>query len=165
MPPADAGTMMPPADAGTMMPPADAGTMMPPADAGTMSSSPLGTRCDANTPCPTGWQCAVQPMTSVNVNTIGYCSKPCASDSECTMDYSGPGMPTCAPPARFIAPNGTTMVRTRTCGILCGSGLLPAGIPANMCPGQMQCSDIVDNANPTQFMMPMLDSINDYCTE
>ena len=57
------------------------------------------------------------------------------------------------------------MIRTRTCGILCGSGLVGPGIVAEMCPDQMQCNDIVDNSNPTQFMMPTLDSMNDYCTE
>jgi|GEM_PF-2958500 len=175
----DGGTMMSPADGGTT-PSRDAGTMSPAdggttpsrdagtmssADAGMMNANPLGTSCGIMKACPMGWLCAVQPGVSVDSNTVGYCSKVCMSDSECAVDYSGPGQPTCAPPAKLISPTGAMMIRSRTCGILCGSGLVGPGVVAEMCPDQMQCNDIVDNSNPTQFMMPTLDSINDYCTE
>ena len=156
--------MMSPADGGTA-PRRDAGTMMSPTDGGMVTANPLGTSCDAMNPCPTGWLCAVQPAVSVTANTVGYCSKACMSEGECTANYSGPGQPTCAPPAKLIAPAGATMIRPRTCGVLCGSGLVGPGIVAEMCPDQMKCNDIVDNSNPTQFMMPTLDSMNDYCTE
>lgn len=164
----DAGTMqrdgatMPPRDSGTAMP-ADSGTNM---DASTGMSSPLGQSCSSSNLCPANWLCAVQPGTTVSGSTVGFCSKPCMMESECTNGYTGPGEAVCAPPALLITQSSATMMRPRTCGIECGASLLGAGVAADMCPGQMTCRDLVNNANPTMFgQMPITDGMNDYCTE